>query len=128
MAVLQDYAPTTNAEEDEIDEFYGQVQSEIYRILKQDVLLVSGDSNAKVGNSKENKSYYFTEMKQKEILAFSANPIISSLLTHSSNNQNNILYIKGYCEMEYKETKLTVLLFQGRRRAQLEGNDCGTDH
>lgn len=36
--------------------------------------------------------------------------------------------MNGYWETEYKETKLTVLLFQGGRRAQLEGNDCGTDH
>lgn len=43
MTYIQDYAATTDAEEEDVDVFYGQVQSEINRSWKQDVLLVVGN-------------------------------------------------------------------------------------
>ena len=41
--IIQAYAPTTDAEQEEVDEFYDQVQAEIDRTCKQDVLIVMGD-------------------------------------------------------------------------------------
>lgn len=47
------YAPTPDSEEEELDQFYEQVQAEIDQACKQDVVIVMGDWNAKVGENEE---------------------------------------------------------------------------
>ena len=49
ITVIQVYAPTTNAEEVEIDQFYEDLQH-LERTPKKYVLLIIGDWNAKVGS------------------------------------------------------------------------------
>ena len=44
--VIQAYAPTSNAEEAEVERFYEDLQQE----AKKDVLFIIGDWNAKVGS------------------------------------------------------------------------------
>lgn len=53
MTIIQIYIPIIATEEGENDYFYGQVQFEIEKKYKQDVLLVAGNWNAKMGNIKE---------------------------------------------------------------------------
>ncbi|XP_053229020.1 craniofacial development protein 2-like, partial [Podarcis raffonei] len=50
ITVIQVYAPTTGAEETEIDQFYEDLQHLIEMTPKKDVLLIIGDWNAKVGS------------------------------------------------------------------------------
>ena len=50
MTVTQVYAPSTNAEEDEVEQFYEDLQDVLELIPKKDVLFIIGDWNAKVGN------------------------------------------------------------------------------
>ena len=50
ITVIQVYAPTTNAEEDEIEWFYEDLQDLLELTLKKDVLFIIGDWNAKVGS------------------------------------------------------------------------------
>uniref|UniRef100_A0A670I388 Endonuclease/exonuclease/phosphatase domain-containing protein n=1 Tax=Podarcis muralis TaxID=64176 RepID=A0A670I388_PODMU len=52
ITVIQVYAPTTGAEETEIDQVYEDLQHLIEMKPKKDVLLIIGDWNAKVGNQK----------------------------------------------------------------------------
>ena len=51
--MIQVYAPTANAEEDKLDNFYDDVQEEMDRTPKQDLLMIIGDWNAKVGRTEE---------------------------------------------------------------------------
>ena len=44
------YAPTTNAEEDEVELFYDALQDLLELTPKNDVLFIIGDWNAKVGS------------------------------------------------------------------------------
>ena len=53
MSVIQVYAPTTDSTENDIEEFYGNLQQQIDDIDKNDVLLIMGDWNAKVGTDHE---------------------------------------------------------------------------
>ena len=53
ITVIQVYAPTSNAEEAEVEQFYEDLQDPVEVILKKDVLFIIGDWNAKVG-SQEN--------------------------------------------------------------------------
>ena len=45
--VIQVYAPTTNAEEAEVEQFYDDLQDLLELTLKKDVLFIIGDWNAK---------------------------------------------------------------------------------
>ena len=49
ITVIQVYAPTSNAEEAEVEQFYKNLQHLLELIPKKDVLFIIGDWNAKVG-------------------------------------------------------------------------------
>ena len=53
IIVIQIYAPTTNAEEAEVEQFYEDLQDLLQLTPKEDVLFINGDWNAKVGKSRD---------------------------------------------------------------------------
>ena len=50
IIVIQDYAPTTNAEHFKVEQFYEDLQDLLELTMKNDVLFIIGDWNAKVGS------------------------------------------------------------------------------
>ena len=50
ITVIQVYAPTSNAEEVEVERFYEDLQELLELTPKEDVLFITGDWNAKVGS------------------------------------------------------------------------------
>ena len=50
ITVIQVYAPTSNAEETEVEWFYEDLQDLLKLTPKKDVLFILGDWNAKVGS------------------------------------------------------------------------------
>ena len=50
ITVIQVYAPTSNAEEAEVERFYNDLQDILEIRPKKDVLFIIGDWNAKVGS------------------------------------------------------------------------------
>ena len=52
ITVIQVYAPTSNAEEAEVEWFYEDLQDLLELTPKKDDLFIIGDWNAKVGNKK----------------------------------------------------------------------------
>ena len=50
MTIVQVYAPTSMALEEEQDSFFNKLQSTIDRTPKGDVIIIIGDFNAKVGH------------------------------------------------------------------------------
>ena len=50
ITVIQVYAPTSNAEEAEVERFYKDLQDLLELTPKKDVLFITGDWNAKVGS------------------------------------------------------------------------------
>ena len=50
IKVIQPYAPTSNAEEPEVEGFYKDLQDLLELTPKKDVLFIIGDWNAKVGS------------------------------------------------------------------------------
>ena len=50
ITVIQVYAPTSNAEEAEVEWFYEDIQDLLELTPKKDVLFITGDWNAKVGS------------------------------------------------------------------------------
>ena len=52
ITVIQVYAPTSNAEEAEVEQFYEDLQDLLELTPKKDILFTIGDWNAKVGSQK----------------------------------------------------------------------------
>ena len=52
IAIVQVYAPTSASTDDEIEEFYNLLESPIDQVKSNEVLLVMGDLNAKVGQER----------------------------------------------------------------------------
>ena len=50
ITVIQVYAPTSNAEEAEVERFYEDLQDLLELTSKKYILFLIGDRNAKVGN------------------------------------------------------------------------------
>ena len=48
--IIQVYAPTSNAEEAEVEQFYEDLQELLELTIKEDVIFIIGDWNAKVGS------------------------------------------------------------------------------
>ena len=53
ITVIQVYAPTSNAEEAEVERFYEDVQGLLELTSKKDILFIIGDWNAKVGSQEK---------------------------------------------------------------------------
>ena len=50
ITVIQVYAPTSNAEEAQVERFYDNLQGHLELTPQNDVLFIKGDWNAKVGS------------------------------------------------------------------------------
>ena len=50
IMVIQVYSPTSNTEEAEVEQFYGDLSDHLELTPKKDVLFIIGDWNAKVGS------------------------------------------------------------------------------
>ena len=50
IMVIEAYAPTSNAEEAEVEQFYEDIQDLLELTPKKDVLFIIGDWNAEVGS------------------------------------------------------------------------------
>ena len=70
ITVIQVYAPTSNAEEAEVEWFYENLQDFLELTPKKDVLFIIGDRNAKVG-SQETVNYHLvdTEVNGKYLVS-----------------------------------------------------------
>ena len=51
ITIIQVYAPAYSYDDSEVDEFYRELQSLVDQTPKQDILVVQGDWNAKVGEN-----------------------------------------------------------------------------
>ena len=55
LTVIQAYAPTNNAMDEEKDEFYNQLQDSVASCSSNDMIVVIGDLDTKVGSNKINR-------------------------------------------------------------------------
>ena len=53
ITIIQDWAPTSNAEEAEVELFYEDLQNLLELTPKKDILFIIGDWNAKVGSQEK---------------------------------------------------------------------------
>ena len=130
IIVIQLYAPTTNAEDAEINQFYEELEDHLEVTPKKDVLFITGDGNAKVGSQdipgitgkfglgEQNEAgERLTEFCQVNALII-ANPLFHNTrddFTHGHQQTVNIL-----CSLRWR----TCIQLAKTR----PGADCGSDH
>uniref|UniRef100_A0A8D8XEP5 Craniofacial development protein 2 n=1 Tax=Cacopsylla melanoneura TaxID=428564 RepID=A0A8D8XEP5_9HEMI len=56
LNIIQVYAPTSDATEEEIEDFYSSLNQVLKKLKKQDILILMGDFNAKLGAGKTSQS------------------------------------------------------------------------
>ena len=136
MTLVQVYAPTSAAEDDEIERFYELIQSVINETPKGDIMYIMGDWNAKVGNEETNgitgkfvgkrneRGDWFVEFCSQNSLQI-LNTLFDlharRLYTWTSPDQatkNQIDYTM--CPQRWRSSV--------RHVTTLPGADCGTDH
>ena len=56
ITIVQVYAPTSGADDDVLEDFYGELQETIDSIPKGDIMILMGDFNAKIGERGKTRS------------------------------------------------------------------------
>ena len=70
MSIIQCYAPIEDADDEEKDDFYTQLQEVLQAVPKHDVLLVTGDLNAKIESDNTGFEQYIAKMDLAPCLYF----------------------------------------------------------
>ena len=137
ITVVQVYAPTTAADEEEKEAFYSKLEEVVEKVSSKDVLIVMGDFHAKVGEGSENEAVGRNGQEERNEAGdrlvqfcnhhqlFIANTFYElpkrRLYTWTSpdnNTRNQIDYI--LCKTRWKNAVTAA--------NTLPGADCGTDH
>ena len=137
ITVIQDYAPTSNAEEAEVERFYEDLQALLELTTQKDVLFIIGDWNAKVRSQD-------TPGVTGEIGLGIQNEAGQRLIEFC---QENALVITNTLFQQYKRQLYTRTSSNGQYRNQIDyipcsrrwrssiqsakispGADCGSDH
>ena len=137
ITVIQVYAPTSNAEEAEVEQFYEDLQDLLELTPKKDVLFIIGDWNAKVGSQEipevtgkfglgvqNEEQQRLTEFCQQNIL------VIANTLFQQHNRR---LYTWISPDGQHR-IQIDYILCSQRWRSSIQsaktkpGADCGSDH
>ena len=137
ITVIQVYAPTANAKEVEVEQFYKDLQDLLELTPKKDVLFILGDWNAKIGSQRvpgvtgkfglgvQNKAgQRLTEFCQENALVM-ANTLFQQ--------HERILYTWTLPEGQY-QNQIDYILCREKWRSSIQstktkpGTDCGSDH
>ena len=137
ITVIQAYAPTSNAEEAEVEQFSEDLQDFLELTLKKDVLFIIGDWNAKVGSQEtpgvtgkfglgvqNEPGQRLIEFCQENTL------VIANTLFQKHKGR---LYTWTSPDGQHRN-QIDYILCSQRRRSSIQsaktipGADCGSDH
>ncbi|XP_042856752.1 craniofacial development protein 2-like [Penaeus japonicus] len=137
VTIVQVYAPTTAAEETEIEEFYEQLQEVTESIPSQDIVIIMGDFNAKVGSREEKPMTGKFGLRDRNtsrdmLVDFcAANDLCITNTMFKQHNRR--LYTWTSPNGDYKN-QIDYILVKNRWKSSiiatktLPGADCGSDH
>lgn len=140
IKIIQVYAPTSTAEEEEIEAFYTNLQGEIDESKKSDITIVMGDFNAKVGQRQDEiergtiGKFGLGERNERgeRLVEFA---IANNLTIVNTNFSNHPRRIYTWTSPDGKtRNQIDYIMIQKRwisaiRGARtLPGADCGSDH
>ena len=137
ITVIQVYAPTSNAEEAEVEWFYEDLQDLLELTPKKDVLFIIGDWNAKVG-SQETPGVtgkfglgVQNEAGQKLTEFCEENTLVIANILFQQHKRRLYTWISPYGQ---HQNQTDYILCSQRWRSSTQpaktrpGADCGSDH
>ena len=137
ITVIQIYAPTSNAEEAEVEWFCEDLQDLLELTPQQDVLFIIGEWNAKVGSQKTpGVTGKFglgvqNEAGQRLIQFCQENPLVIANTLFQQHKRR--LYTWTSPDGQY-QNQIDYILYSQRWRSSIQsaktrpGADCGSDH
>ena len=133
ITVIQVYAPTSKAEEVEVEQFYEDLQDLLELKPKKDVLLITGDCNAKVGVTGVTGKFGLGVQHEtaQRLIVLSENALVIAN-TFSNNTREDST--RGLHQMINTEIRLIIFFCGQRWRSSIQaakrrpGADCGSDH
>ena len=137
ITVIQAYAPTSNAEEAEVEQFYEDLQDILELTPPKDVLFIIGDGNAKVGSQETpgvtGKFGLGVRNKagQRLIESFQENALV--IANTLFQQQKGRLYTWTSPDGQHRN-QIDDILCSQRLRSSIQsaktrlGADCGSDH
>ena len=115
ITVTQVYALTSNAEEDEVEQFYKDLQDLLELIPKKYVLFIIGDWNAKVGSQEILSLAYAKECSNYRTIA---------LISHASNVILIILQARLQQYVNHELPDVQAVFRKGRGTRDQISNIC----
>ena len=137
ITVIQVYAPTSNAEEAEVEQFYQDLQDLSELTPKKDVLCIIGDWNAKVGSQETSGVTgkfgfgMWNEAGQRLIEFCQENSLVIANTLFQQHKRR--LYIWTSPDGQH-QNQIDYILCSKRWRSSIQstktrpGTDCGSDH
>ena len=141
LHIVQVYAPTSTAEDEILEDFYSSLETVMKKAKSGEILVVMGDFNAKLGNTKAdnyarlNVGYFGMGARNQRGERFLQFCIENSLTVTNTLFQQHVrrLYIWTSPGGEYKN-QIDYILIKSRWRTSIKmaktlpGADCGSDH
>ena len=140
ITLIQVYAPTSSAEEEEAEEFYDALQDAIDKTDKQDLIYIQGDFNAKVGKEttpeeKEIKGQHCLGERNERGQMLMDFCFENDLIVGNSLFKQHQRRLFTWTSPDGKtRNQIDYILAQKRWRSSLlsakvyPGADCGSDH
>ena len=137
ITVIQVYAPTSNAEEAEVEQFYEDLQDLLELTPKKDVLFIIGDWNAKVGSQEapgvtgKFVPGVWNEAGQRLIEFCQENALVIANTLFQQHKRR--LYTWTSPDRKHRN-QIDYILCSQRWRSSIQsaktrpGADCGSDH
>ena len=134
ITVIQVYAPTSNAEEAEVEQFYEDLQDLLELTPKKDVLFIIGDWNAKIGSQETPGKFGLgvqNEAGQRLIEFCQENALVIANTLFQQHKRR--LYTWTSPDGQHQNQTDYILCSQ-RWRSSIQsaktrlGADCGSDH
>ncbi|KAA3669964.1 uncharacterized protein DEA37_0012425 [Paragonimus westermani] len=137
ITVIQVYAPTTDAEDSEIDDFYSNLQQFVEETPKKDAIFIIGDWNAKVGSTAEkgitgNSGLGERNEAGDRLIEFCQNHSLCITNTYFIQPKRR-LYTWTSPDGQYRN-QIDYILCSQRWKSSVQiaktrpGADCGSDH
>ena len=136
ITVIRVYAPTSNAEEAEVERFYEYLQDLLELTPKKDVLFIIGDWNAKVGSQETPGISKFglgiqneAGQRLREFCKENALVIANTLFQQHKRRLYTWISLDGQ-----QQNQIDYILCSQRWRSSIQsakmrpGADCGSDH
>ena len=137
ITVIQVYAPTSNAEEAEVERFYEDIQGLLELTPKKDVLFIIGEWNAKVG-SQETPGVtgkfglgLWNEAGQRLIEFYQENALVVASILFQQHKRRFYTWTSPDGQ---HQNQIDYILCSQRWRSSIRsaktrlGADCGSDH